>query len=85
LNSHGSLVLASSLTLTACVTDPAVGDARDHVDRVADQLTGYDLWIAEDVGDYLTREEPDVMVLDVSGDGHGEPGRVSGSRSPSVR
>ncbi|MGN9780281.1 hypothetical protein ACTMTF_02560 [Nonomuraea sp. ZG12] len=70
------LVLASLLTLAACVTDPAVRDARDHVDRVADQLTGYDLWIAEDVGYHLTREEEYVTVLDVSGDGDGDPGRV---------
>ncbi|RVX39040.1 hypothetical protein EDD27_1372 [Nonomuraea polychroma] len=70
------LVLASLLTLTACATDPAVQDARDHVDRVADQLTGYDPWIPEDVGYYLTREEEYVTVLDVSGDGHGDPGRV---------
>jgi hypothetical protein len=69
-------VLASLLTLTACATDPAVQDARDHVDRITDQLTGYDPWIPEDVGYYLTREEEHVTVLDVSGDGHRDPGRV---------
>jgi hypothetical protein len=39
-------------------------------------LTGYDPWVAEDVGYYLTRKEKYVTVLDVSGDGHGDPGRV---------
>ncbi|MEU4703257.1 hypothetical protein [Nonomuraea dietziae] len=70
-------VLASLFTLTACAADPAVQDARDHVDRVADLLTGFDPWVAEDVGYYLTQEEKEhLTVLDVSGDGREDPGRV---------
>ncbi|WP_329082054.1 hypothetical protein [Streptosporangium sp. NBC_01469] len=70
------LVLASLLTLTGCATAPAVRDAREHADRIADQLKGYDPWIAEDVGYHLSREEEYLTVLDVSGDGHDDPGRV---------
>lgn len=70
-------VLASLFTLTACAADPAVQDARDHVDRVADQLTGFDPWVAEDVGYYLAQEEEEhLTVLDASGDGREDPGRV---------
>ncbi|MGJ6969045.1 hypothetical protein ACSDR0_44840 [Streptosporangium sp. G11] len=64
------------LTLTGCAADPAVRDAREHADRIADQLKGYDPWVAEDVGYHLTREEEYLTVLDVSGDGHDDPGRV---------
>ncbi|MEU4547313.1 hypothetical protein [Nonomuraea dietziae] len=71
------LVLASLFALTACAADPAVQDARDHVDRVADLLAGFDPWVAEDVGYYLTQEEEEhLTVLDVSGDGRGDPGSV---------
>ncbi|NRQ33417.1 hypothetical protein HII36_16405 [Nonomuraea sp. NN258] len=70
------LALVSSLALTACAADPAVQDAHDRLDLVADQLTGYDPWIPEDVGYHLTRDEEYVTVLDVSGDGRGDPGRV---------
>lgn len=70
------LVLASLLSLSACAADPAIQDAQGHVDQVTDLLTGFDPWIAEDVGYYLTRFEENVMVLDVSGNGRDDPGRV---------
>ncbi|MBE1593683.1 hypothetical protein ACFPOI_23715 [Nonomuraea angiospora] len=70
------LVLASLLTLTACTADPAVRDAQDHLDQVADQLKAFDPWVPEDVGYYLTQDEEYLTVYDVSGDGRDDPGRV---------
>ncbi|MFI6738389.1 hypothetical protein ACIBI9_36160 [Nonomuraea sp. NPDC050451] len=67
------LALASLLTLTACTADPAVQDAQDHLDQIADLLTGFDPWVPEDVGYYLTRDEEYVTVYDVSS---GDPRRV---------
>ncbi|GAA3467571.1 hypothetical protein GCM10018965_021240 [Nonomuraea roseola] len=40
-------------------------------------VAGVDPWVAEDVGYYLTQEEEEhLTVLDVSGDGREDPGRV---------
>lgn len=69
------LALAVLLSLTACATDPAVRDAHDRADRVADLLKGVDPWVSEEVGYRLT-QEANVAVFDVWGDGPGVPGRV---------